>query len=249
MTRNISHSPPAKANEQDLAVVLGWLESEYQSDGEGFWSNREVIKRSFEKGNLWVIRDEGDAVAFQVGSYNPDILCVRKDRQYHGFGCTMFEASFARAMDNNVNVLTVECSPISSLPFWMKQGFELYKNVTGLRGPVVRRVLHREFHLPKDMPEVEVTISFFPEAILYNDDVSPLIDDRLCGVFMPSAEIALPHRVIAPDDCTDYKDLVVKVLVHNKERYFDKAKYSDAQVLGIQRDGIGPSFYIDKIFP
>ncbi len=230
-------------------MILGWLEQEYQTDGEGFWSNREVIQHSFEEGHLWVIREEGDAVAFQVGDYAADILCVRKDRQRHGFGYAMFEASLDRAMDNNVNVLTVECSPASSLPFWMKQGFELYKNGTDLQVPVARRVLHRDFDLPENLPEVEVVIAFFPEATLYDEDVSPFIEDGLCGVLMPGAKIALPHRVIAPDDYSDHRDLVVKIMVRDDVRYFDKAKYPEAQALGIQKDSIGPSFYIEEILP
>ena len=43
------------ATENDLKVILGWLEREYEEDEEGFWSNRCTITRSFrEEGDLWV---------------------------------------------------------------------------------------------------------------------------------------------------------------------------------------------------
>ena len=216
-------------------------------DGEGFWSNKEVIQRSLEEGHLWVIRDDGDAVAFQVGDYAAVILCVRKDRRHHGFGHAMFEASLAKAMEDSVNVLTVECSPSSSLSFWMKQGFELYKDNADLQEPIVRRILHREYDLPESIPKVEVAITFFPAAILHNPKVLPLIDDKMCGALHPNDGIALPHRVIAHDDYSDHKDLVVKIVVHDNERYFGKAKYPEAKALGVQKDSFGSSFYIDKI--
>ena len=227
-------------------MILGWLKQEYQTDGEGFWSNRHHIQKSYEDGHLWVIREEGDAVAFQVGDYSAEVLCVRKDRRRHGFGQAMFEASLARAMEDSVNVLTVECSPASSLPFWKGHGFKLYKDNAFSQGPIVRRILHREYDLPESIPKVEVAITFFPEAILHNPKVLPLIDDKMCGALHPNDEIALPHRVIAHDDYSDHKDLVIKIVVHDNEQYFNKAKYPEAKALGIQKDSIGPSFYIDK---
>ena len=67
------------ATENDLKVILGWLEREYEEDEEGFWSNRCMITRSFrEDRDLWMIRKDCEAVAFQVGVYGTDIACVRQ---------------------------------------------------------------------------------------------------------------------------------------------------------------------------
>ena len=156
-----------RATKCDLIDVFSWLEREYLEDGEGFWSNREIIKRSFEDGNLWVIREGGKVVAFQVGDYATEILCVKKDQQYRGFGTALFETSLARAIKDNLNVLAGECSPPSSLPFWQKQGFERYHDPTGNGRITVRKVLQREHDVPARLPKVEVAISFFPEEILY----------------------------------------------------------------------------------
>ena len=68
------------ATENDLKVILGWLEREYAEDEKGLWSNRCTITRSFrEDRDHWVIRKDGEAVAFQVGVYGTDIVCVWKD--------------------------------------------------------------------------------------------------------------------------------------------------------------------------
>ena len=66
------------ATENDLKVILGWLEREYEEDEEGFWSNRCTITRSFrEEGDLWVISKDGEAAAFQVSQVSslPALLC------------------------------------------------------------------------------------------------------------------------------------------------------------------------------
>ena len=83
-----------RATEDDLRVILGWLEREYEEYGEGFWCNSGVITRSFhEDHELWVIREDGEAVAFQVGDYGTDIVCVRKDRRGRAYGATFVRFS------------------------------------------------------------------------------------------------------------------------------------------------------------
>ena len=73
-----SHRNVIRATDVDVSVILGWLEREYNEDREGFWCNRSVILQSLENGDLWVIRDRGVAVAFQVGDYGTDIVSVRQ---------------------------------------------------------------------------------------------------------------------------------------------------------------------------
>ena len=67
-----------KATPADLTTVLGWLEREYDDDGEGFWCNRRLIERALDDGDLWAIRGAGDAVAFQVGHYAAPMPCIAR---------------------------------------------------------------------------------------------------------------------------------------------------------------------------
>ena len=238
------------ANKSDLVDILDWLEREYQEDGEGFWSNREIIKRSFKDGDLWVIRENGVAVAFQIGDYATDILCVRKNRQRRGFGTAMFKASLVRAMKDNLNVLKGECSPPSSLPFWQRQGFERYNDPAGHGRITVRKVLHREHDVPDRLPKVKVAISFFPEEVLHNPNVSPLEVIHLVGGEESNGAVKLPQRVIGlADDEPEKRDLIVKIVVNGVERCFCKAKSHEAKVIGVQRQSRGNTFYIDEISP
>ena len=239
-----------RATKCDLIEVLSWLEREYLEDGEGFWSNREIIKRSFKDGNLWVVREDGEAVGFQVGDYATDILCVRKDRQYRGFGTALFESSLARAVKDNLNVLEGECSPPSSLPFWQKQGFERCHDPTGNGRITVRKVLQREHHVPAQLPKVEVVISFFSEEVLYRQNIAPLEVNYLVGGEDSNGAIKLPRRVIwFADNKPENRDLVVKIVVNGVERYFCKAKYPEAKAVGVLHQSKDNTFYIDEITP
>ena len=240
-----------KATEDDLKAILRWLEREYQEDGKGFWSNRCVIRRSFfEDDDLWVIRENGEAVAFQVGDYGTDIVCVRKDRRCQGYGTALFESSLNRAHRDNVNVLAGECSPPTSLPFWQKMGFQQCGNSGPWGGIPVRRVLHREYQVPAELPKIEVAIGFYPEAALYSPDVPPLKFHRLTGGLADNGTIVLPHRVVGlNEDYTTNKDLVVRILADGDERGFCKAKHDKAKAAGVQYDSRGNTFYIDKVEP
>ena len=236
------------ATEADLKVILGWLEREYEQDGEGFWSNRKLISRSLrEDGDLWVIRKDGEAVAFQVGAHGTSIVCVRKDSRGQGYGATLADFSVTRALEENVNVLQGECCPRNSLPFWEKMGFERYGDLSPWAPITVRRVLHRKHEMPTDLPSIEVTVSFYPEAVLHSSDVPPLYVHRLTGGLLDNGNVRLPYRAIGLTDDAHPKDLVVKIEVNGDEVYFCKAKYDEAKAVGVHRGVEGASYYIDEI--
>ena len=243
----LDHQSVQQANEDDVRVILGWLEREYREDGEGFWSNRRKISRSFEEGDLWVIRKDGGAIAFQIGDYGTDVVCVRKDHRRQGYGTALFEFSLTQAIRDNVNVLAGECLTGDSFLFWEKMGFEPY----GGGAPItVRRVLHRDHEISADLPRIEVTVSFYPEAVVYSSGVSPLRVHHLTAGRLKNGCIRLPYRVVGMvDDEKPSKDLVVRIVVDGGELCFCKAKYDEAKAIGVRYDGKGHSFYIDEIIP
>ena len=242
---------PVKATFDDVEATLSWLEREYREDGEGFWSNRCMIRRSFTDGDLWVIHEGGEAVAFQVGDYGTYMVCVRKDRRCQGYGTALFESSLARAIEDGVTVLAGECSPPSSLPFWQKMGFERYGDTSPWAPITVRRVLHHEHHVRAQLPKTRVAISFWPEAASYNHspDVLPFRVCELTGGRLDNGAIILSRRVIGFADDEPGRDLVVKIEVDGDTRCFCKAKHEEAMAVGVQRDRHGNTFYIDRVEP
>lgn len=240
----------ARADPADLAAVLGWLEREYEEDGEGFWSNRGTITDALEYETLWVIRRGGEAVAFQVGSYAPAIANVRKDWRRQGLGDMLFAASIQRAHADNVNLLSIECSPRSSWSYWQRHGFERYGDMREWGKLTARRVLARAFDVPPELPEVHVVIGFYPEAATYGRDVPPLAVHPVRGGRLDDGAIMLERRVIAlSDDEPEGKNLAVKIEVDGELRYFSKAKYEEAAEAGVIHDRHGGTFYVDYVEP
>ncbi len=229
----------------DLDQVLGWLEREFTDGVNDFWYNRRLIAKAVDEGDFYVVRDGGEAVAFQIGHYAADIANVRKDRQGEGFGTALLEAAVARAYRDGINVLDVECAPATSLTFWQRHGFERYSQRGQLRA---RRVLQRSTELPSDLPRHTVTITFYPERITYERDehVEPQSVHEAVGALKPDGTLMLDHRVIGFDDAgPEGGEVAVKVEVDGDVLYLGRAKYADEA--GVQRDWKGGAFYVDAV--
>lgn len=194
-----------------------------------------------------MIRRDGEAVAFQVGEYSADILLVRKEYRKCGMATSLVEASIKRAIAANVNVLSVECKPETSLKFWKKVGFKEYSDPRHPDDLMVRRELPRTYVLPSNMPPVEAVIGFYLEEALYDrTQYIPIVEHRVAGVRLDGS-IMLERRVIGLCDVPPGQDLAIKIEVNGVERCFCKAKY--AKGVGVQRDCFGHTFFIDCINP
>jgi hypothetical protein len=115
---------------------------EHRRKGESFWSNLERVKKAQANGELWVIRRDGNAVAFQVGKHVPDIVCVREDVRKVGLGTVLFKAMPVRARRAAVDVMYGECAPPTSWPFRQKHGFERYSD-RNMPGDFTMRLVFR----------------------------------------------------------------------------------------------------------
>jgi hypothetical protein len=83
-----------------------------------------------------------------------------------------------------------------------------------------------------------------------DEQVEPLAVHRLSGVYRPGGELMLERRVIGLDDTgRDGGNLVIKIEVDGEVRYFDKAKYDEAEDAGVVQDWKGGAFYLDAIEP
>lgn len=231
---------------EDLAQVLHWLEREYTQDDEGFWCNRSIIERSCERGDFWVIRQGGTAVAFQVGEHSPDIVCVKKDLRKNGFGTALFEAALERSYLDNINVMIGECSPRESFPFWKKHGFVPYGSYGSSGGIPVYRTLPRNLSVPSGLPSVDVEIDFFDEDIKYGKNLDPIVTFHGEAAQRSNGSVQLAERIICPR-LLARKDVVVRVVVDGKELCFDKAKYDGPELVGVFQGADRNSFYLDRI--
>ncbi|MEJ8406482.1 GNAT family N-acetyltransferase [Brevundimonas vesicularis] len=228
----------------DAAEICRWLKAEFDVDQDGFWHNRNIIADAVQNEELWVIREEDHAVAFQVGTYAPDILNVRKDRQGRGLGSALFAAALARARADDVVVLNITCMPRSSLAFWQKQGFEPVGSISEWGEIPARRVLGRTFELPVGIETVVAKIEFYAEGALYDDAIAPFETQTVSGVMGPDGALALERRVIGASP--DAHDLAIRISVAGRQLCFCKAKYDEAKAIGVQR-ARGAAFFVDVI--
>lgn len=241
-----------KATEDDLTFILDWLKREHDEGvDDSFWCNNNLVRKSFrETDDLWVVRIDGEAVGFQVGNDMKGIVNVRKDMRGRGVGEALFNATLARAKANNVTALYGECAPTSSLSYWEKHGFERF-HYNGISGIWVRRILQYKHTLPEDRPTAQVHIEFIaPNAYYRNrENPNPIAIHDLTGVVIGDEDmVLLPERVIFfTHGLSDGYDTFVRITVDGVEWYFDKAKYDDAEAIGIRRDDEGGTFYIDHI--
>lgn len=237
----------SKAKKEDLHCILAWLKCEYDEDGgSGFWCNRGVIEKSFrEDHDLWVIRQDGKAVAFQVGKYAAVILAVRKDHRKQGMAASLIEASVRRARADNVTALSVQCAPEESLEFWKHMGFKEYSDPRRPGLLLARRTLPQTFELPLSAPKIKVVIGFYPEATNYGggSEITPIIEHFVMGVQDLDGSIMLERRVVGIcSDEPDGKDLIVRIVVNNTHCCFCKAKHQEAKDFGLEHDPIGSTF-------
>jgi GNAT superfamily N-acetyltransferase len=193
-----------EATPEDITCVLAWLKREYDEDGEGFWCNNNVISDALDRpGCMWVVRRNGEAVAFQLGRYSASILSVRKDYRNSGMGKALVQASIERAFMDNVNALSVQCNPESSLGFWKRMGFVRYGDFGPYSDVKARRILPRPFVLPASPPPIDVVIGFYPESATYGDakDEPPIAEHHVLGVKINDGSIILDQRVIGLTGC------------------------------------------------
>lgn len=237
---------------EDVTCILAWLKREYdEDDGEGFWCNHNVISGTLDKpGDLWVIRRNREAVAFQVGKYKASILSVRKDNRKAGMGKALVQASIERAMRDDVNALSVQCRPEESFGFWERMGFVRYGNLESCSYVKARRILTRTYDLPATSSPIDVVIGFYPGSAKYGgaENVPPMAEHRTLGVRLDDGSIMLDQRVIGLSRYgTEAGDTVVKIEVDGVGRCFCKCKYADARAVGVQYDEAGGTFFIDCI--
>lgn len=236
-----------KATQEDLDCILAWLESEHHADGAGFWCNKRLIISALESDELTIVREGRDAVAFQVGTYAPEITSIRKDRRGEGYGTALFEAGRLRALDDNVNVLDITCAPASSWNFWQRFGFEAIGPVREWGEVKARLIIERRHELPDGKP-ADVEIAFYPEEATYREErVDPYATHRPKAIRLADGLIELDQRVIGIKPDAARGDLAIRIVVDGEERCFCKAKNDDAETAGVIRNRFDGTYYLDQI--
>lgn len=250
-TTSNSNAVICRATARDTAAILQWLKTEYDEDGStGFWCQRNMIQDAENlEHDLWVYRLDGLAVAFQVGNYAAAIISIRKDYRRSGIGTALVEASVARAIRDDINVLDVQCEPATSIKFWRAMGFKRHHDHANPHAVSARRTLARRWALPTDLPLVRVRVRFYDEDAIFCEtaSVSPVANFNVIGARLDNGLIQLDRRVLGLEVSHSHRDLTVRIEVDDREICFNKAKSLVARQVGVKKDQRGHLVYIDQI--
>jgi GNAT superfamily N-acetyltransferase len=235
------------AGADDLAEILAWLEQEKIDAGYSFIVNEGTIRDYFDSGELFVIRRDGKAVAFQAKRYSPAISAVRPDLRGQGIGRVLAEWTIADALDADVCALEIQCQPGTSIPFWRSMGFTIEKDGEFIEftGSAAHLVLTREFGLPAAAKPADVLVEFYEVGSSQGGEGKPLSTHRPEAVSADDGRISLARRVVGYHPGARSNDLNVRIVVEGKQLVSDRAKYREN--VGLRRDRHSGAFYLDWI--
>lgn len=159
-----------------------------------------------------------------------------------GIGKRLVEYRINQALVNEACILRIQCKPASSIPFWKKMGFKLNGNGSNY----AYRLFEHQLALPEEGDEVNIQIRSFPNSRQWDENTLPVIETSQIGLLKDNETIYLSKRVCIPSFLAAWGgDVVVELIVNGSSVYVDKAKYSEAESLGIAR--IPNGFSIDRI--
>jgi GNAT superfamily N-acetyltransferase len=236
------------STDNDLAAVHAWLREE-DSRGvyDNFLCNWTVVVDAHERRMLLVSIDEisGLPVAFQLGGLvRPGILQVREELRGTGIGKNMVEHCMLLAAKDCEPLLEIECKPETSIPFWIRMGFQLTKRENGRNH--AWRVVEKKLIVPEQGTNADVVVRFFPESRDWNDAMPPYVSHYMVGKNDGNGVIYLDQRVLFHEmEFLHEGDLFVEIEVDGRRVFHDKAKRDEAEELGLIMCRNG--YYIDQI--
>jgi hypothetical protein len=114
--------------ENDLEEIKNWLIEEWNSEGEGFYCNWNVIHSSFNDGAMVVFKVNAKAVGFAIYqicdvSVIIDIIEVIPSMRKKGIGKELLDCLFKNFICRDKFIVYLQCAPESSESYWRRHGF------------------------------------------------------------------------------------------------------------------------------
>lgn len=212
-----------KATADDLETIRGWLQQEKDDGYDSFICNISMIQDGQREGWLTVLVEE-IPIAFALGDQSLSIFAVKRDRRGGKVGTKLAQHCFQDACERDVIGFKGECSPISSLPFWLRMG------CTQIRSTNEKPRFIKPLALSRDLPEgAEVDALSFQ---LYDSN----------GKAIPGWGV-VKTAIVADDDYMLSRDFIayvpeegVRLEIWGKNR-FSHAKLSEIEDIGGDRRG------------
>ena len=239
---------PARA--EDLVVIHEWLQQQQAAGVEGtFLCNWSITKEVFEEGRLEVFDDDaaGGVVAYQFGGLiRNGILEVKADQRVRGVGTAFVRHMLAQAYAENEDILVVECSPTTSVPFWKQMGFTVLETAANEKLHATR-ILRRRWDMAAGEDSCNVDIAIYPECKQWDLQTQWLQRRTLVGTTAEGV-VHLPERVHWRSSWADSRDehnAVLSIEVDGRQVYVGKIRSAKAADLGVRECGNG--YFLDAV--
>ena len=182
---------------EDISAIRSWLEAEDALDVHGnFLCNWGLIERAHRERRLLVYIDgkSGLPIGFQLGRLlESGILQVKQEFRHRGIGRRMVEYCIRLARRKGESLLSIQCKPSTSIPFWERMGFTL---VAGSDPPnKAIRVLEYAHPLPVAGVLLRVVVRFYPEDKKWDESTPPYQETAVLAKPLSSGVIQLDSRV------------------------------------------------------
>lgn len=236
------------STDEDLGQILDWLRVEDEEGHSTFHSNRNMIAKGHDAGELLVLKEGDEVAAFALGAPGViDIFETKPAFRRSGVGRTLAHYCIERAAKADMAVIEGECAPSTSLPFWKHMGFQEIRARYG-HNPWVGLRVPKRFATPEGHDR-EVIIRVYDESVAYRTDVEPIAEYRPRAVLAEDCAIYLEERVaLYAPDIPQGNDVAVEIVVNGTRLSLAKAKYEESEALGVRHDRFR-NFYIDVIDP
>ncbi len=230
-------------------TIRDWLVQQENDGVEGsFLGNWESTLEAHHAGKMLVYVDlvSKEPVAYIWGMLIENgILDVRHDWRGRGIGSSIVKHCIALAYAADNPILFVQCSPRTSIPFWLKMGFSLVSNgIPSTQCAVLR--LPKQYLLPDEGERVEVLVEWFPKSLMWMDSAVATRTCRIPGVHWEGM-VDLAERVA--EYCrVDGEQAVLRVSVNGVLWYIGKAYYRRAEELGVQLTDAGNGYFFSCLY-
>jgi GNAT superfamily N-acetyltransferase len=229
------------SSDNDISEIYEWLDIQERFNTHGtFLCNWNMTKKVHNKGHLLVAIHNGSPIAYLWMDFG--ILEVKYEYRNNGVGSKLVNHALDIKRESGSLSISIECTPQTSIPFWLKMGFKLYKN--NLAYYLINSdILENHVGIP-----TEIDIYFYPNEKEWAPETKFIDVYRPKAVTDAEGVIHLSERVSIYCDLPVWNgDPIIGIFVNGMKIHLDKAKYESSKVIGVLTDG--GAFAIEKIHP
>ena len=218
------------ATDEDIEAIHHWLIIEDAKTVHGsFLCNWDLTHKVYLEHGLFVYIDSKSMspVAYMWRDFG--ILEVHSNMRGKGIGRELVKHGKINALNSNVSVIKIECTPETSIPFWEHMGFVLYNNNDAYF------IIEKKLEIKNIGALTTVELNFYPEYKKWEPETKPLQTFKPQAIIDNKRTIYFYNRISVFTGNSEWSgDPVIEIIVGGKQIYLDKAKYPEAKRLGVK---------------